>query len=60
MSMKYAGNLVDSARSTRSLEAYLDEQLILAHPDRGCKAAKQDSCLKCNELVCRQDKRGVK
>jgi hypothetical protein len=31
--MKLAGDLVDSKRTTRSLEAYLDEQLIPAHPD---------------------------
>jgi hypothetical protein len=58
MSMKMSGSLVDSARSTRSLEAYLDEQLILAHPDRGCK--KYPKCLTCPDHIntlCRYRKR---
>jgi hypothetical protein len=55
VSMKMSGNLVDSARATRSLEAYLDEQLILAHPDRGCKR-HPEGCLTCPLERCAKEK----
>ena len=58
MNLKLSGELVDSTRKARSLEAWLDECLILAHPDRGCK--KHPSCLSCPDHIntlCRYRKR---